>query len=303
MNTKPDQSGSGSYGVHFKASCLLLSLSACLFSANGLATSLAYRPETGICGAAVDGELEKVIEYLKANPTAMTERDAGRTPLHWASESGRTNVVEYLLSIGVDAKLGDAERFTPLHSAAAFRHTGVVKSLLDHGADPKAVAEGGYSVLLSACSGWPKKEIIELLIEAGADPNVKSDDGVTPLQKLSFREPPETLKLLLAAGVNVNQVGWEGTTALHWAIDGDNVEVAHLLAESGADDTARNEKGTTALARVSEKAAQNDFGRHLKWKRVASILAKNAKLKEPASVESPTSKKPAHKFNRRHKNT
>lgn len=279
--------------------CLLVGIIEIECSAN----SYAYRPEKGICGAAVRGELEKVVAYLQADPKARAERDAGRTPLHWAAESGRTNVVEYLLSIGIDPKLGDAKGFTPLHSAAAFRHTGIVKSLLDHGADPKAVAEGGYSVLLSACSGWPKKEIIELLIGIGADPNVKSDDGVTPLQKLSFREPPETLKLLLAAGADVNQVGWEGSTALHWAIDGDNVEVAHLLAESGADGTARNEKGTTALARVSEKAAQNDFGRHLKWKRVAGILAKDAKLKEPASVQSPTSRKPAHEFNRRHKNT
>jgi len=283
--------------------CSLVCLFAGISEIECSADSYAYWPDKGICGAAVRGELEKVVAYLQADPKAMTERDAGRTPLHWAAESGRTNVVEYLLSIGVDPKLGDAKGFTPLHSAAAFRHTGVVKSLLDHGADPKAVAKGGYSVLLSACSGWPKREIIELLIEAGADPNVKSDDGVTPLQKLSFREPPETLKLLLAAGANVNQVGWEGSTAFHWAIDGDNVEVAHLLAESGADGTARNEKGTTALARVSGKAAQNDFGRHLKWKRVASVLAKSAKLREPASIEAPSAETPPQKFNRRHKNT
>jgi len=53
-----------------------------LFAAQAMATTIAYRPKTGICGAAAAGDLAQVRSYLQTNSGAINEQDNGETPLH-----------------------------------------------------------------------------------------------------------------------------------------------------------------------------------------------------------------------------
>ena len=89
----------------------------------------------------------------------------------------RPNLLPWLLKHGVsaDCRLAAGDN-TPLMQAAADGDVSMTKILLEFGADPNAVnARGetplGFSVV------WNHPEIVQLLIDAGADVNSTSDFG------------------------------------------------------------------------------------------------------------------------------
>lgn len=76
------------------------------------------------------GSLEKVQNLTKSSDIHAVEDYSGRSALHKAAFWGHTDVVEYLLELGLDANVKDFNGDTPLHDAARFAHEGVVRSLL-----------------------------------------------------------------------------------------------------------------------------------------------------------------------------
>ncbi|EDQ84869.1 uncharacterized protein MONBRDRAFT_12449 [Monosiga brevicollis MX1] len=71
----------------------------------------------------------------------------GTTTLHKACSSGRVEVVEMLLKLGVDIEAKDTNGTTPLHSACRFGRAEVVKKLLKCGADVKVKDTNGKTPL------------------------------------------------------------------------------------------------------------------------------------------------------------
>ena len=64
----------------------------------------------------------------------------------------------------------------PLNSAAAGRRLDVVEALLDAGADPNARSHAGFAPLHAAAEHGDR-ELVERLLERGADPSAPLDDG------------------------------------------------------------------------------------------------------------------------------
>ena len=58
-------------------------------------------------------------------------------------------------------------KYTPLHKAACIGHTEVV--LLDRGAEPNMADQYGCTPIYKA-AGWGRKEVVQLLLTGGADP-------------------------------------------------------------------------------------------------------------------------------------
>merc|ERR1712037_1021524 len=79
------------------------------------------------------------------------------------------------------------------------------------------------------------KEMVKLLIESGADPNVADIDGGRPLHWAVRNGHVEVAQLLIERGANPNLTDRYGGTPLHEAATGGHVEVAQLLIERGAD--------------------------------------------------------------------
>jgi ankyrin repeat protein len=75
--------------------------------------------------------------------------------------------------------------------------------------------------------------MIELLLNAGADPNAALLEGETPLMTAARTGNADAVRLLLARGANVNAVEkWKQQTALMWAAHEGNAEVAKVLIEA-----------------------------------------------------------------------
>lgn len=113
--------------------------------------------------------------------------------------------------------------------------------LVDRKADPNEKNKKGYTALMYALWWNPNLEIVRLLLEAGADPNIgKSQGGYTALMYALFKKQPnlEIVRLLLRAGARANTVeNQEGYTPLMYALDTEhpNLEIIRLLLRAGAD--------------------------------------------------------------------
>lgn len=92
------------------------------------------------------------------------------------------------------------------------------------------------------------RNIVQKLIERGADVNVSSADrGDTPLMEAAVRGEPEILEDLLKNGADLNVQNENLQTALMLAIGESYIQIAKRLIEAGAQDIGPDELGMTAL--------------------------------------------------------
>lgn len=113
------------------------------------------------------------------DPESSTSR--GYSPLHCAAEKGYTEILTRLLSRGINVN-GSSEIGTPLDLAANLGQFEAMRILLDHNANPNLFSGELFTPLAGSiiCSLPQSLQCVELLLQAGADPNCGSD-GINPL--------------------------------------------------------------------------------------------------------------------------
>lgn len=109
-------------------------------------------------------------------------------------------------------------------------------------------AGGGGITALHAAVYENDLEIMQLLIRLGADPNIATRDGLTPLGSATWSGHFEAVRQLLAVGAKVNvQEYRHGQSPLMNAAWKGHRDIVKLLLEHGADRELRNPDGHTAL--------------------------------------------------------
>lgn len=119
-------------------------------------------------------------------------------------ERGDKVVVDLFLTAGMSANTRDSDSANPVLISAAYKEREeMVDLLLQKGADINAKGEGGITALMYAAE---KKSpvIVQKLIEKGADVNAKSDTGYTALLVAVREKNNGIIKLLLDKGADVN---------------------------------------------------------------------------------------------------
>ena len=102
-----------------------------------------------------------------------------------------------------------------------------------------------------------RPEIMQALLDAGADPNLRSHRGQTAFMAVSiaFTTLEEKVRMLKAAGGDINAQDADGQTALMIAADGfDRSNIVSILLSEGARKDLRDARGHTALERLESKA-------------------------------------------------
>ena len=178
------------------------------------------------------------------------------TPLHEAVVHKNPDVTATLLQAGADVHAGvgfhprDRRGVTPIHAAAARADDPVTISLLVRaGADVNVPTNNGHTPLHEAAATNNNPAIIETLVEAGADVNARAAGGRTPLHMAAAgNSNPAVVSALLKAGAGLHALTATGSTALLEAASGNrNPAVLESLVGAGANVGDRDELGRTPL--------------------------------------------------------
>jgi ankyrin repeat protein len=160
-------------------------------------------------------------------------------------------------------KGGKTNGDTPLLSSIAFSDVEMIKTLLEefHTNPNIPDIDKGFTALfsLSNINKIEKKEIVDILLEKGADVNLASHKGKTPLMLAAQFGHLWMVKKLLDNGADATLMDKNKSNALYWMgyywgeenealID----EIIKLLVEHGADLYAINDFGYTPLSLAKE---------------------------------------------------
>jgi hypothetical protein len=121
-------------------------------------------------------------------------------PLIEAVRSHQADFAEELLAAGADPNVAGEGQDTALLQAAWYCDVRIAKALLKRGAGVKAAEVNGETALTFAAQTCPDGEMVQLLLDAGADPNARSNDGGTALRAAAGN--PRVVDKLLAAGAD-----------------------------------------------------------------------------------------------------
>ncbi|KAJ5368057.1 uncharacterized protein N7496_007817 [Penicillium cataractarum] len=164
-----------------------------------------------------------------------------------------------------DWNLTDAKGNTLLHTAVKHHHRGsvTVSELLKLGLDVNQRNHAGQQPIHKVGAfGENLRDILDILLAAGANLEAKDYDGCTPLTKTMHGHPHHNSRELIAElvkrGANINAQDHKGNTVLSYIIEPYNFKSEHLdfLLAQGADPTTVNYKGDTFL----HKMAANLYG-------------------------------------------
>ena len=229
-----------------------------------------------------------------------------RSSLNIAVSKNKIKCVERMLSSRVNVNALDGNGYHSLIFAAYNNHYSMAKLLLDNGANVNLKTKEGDNplyfcktnamvklllsygatvdnkILFIAIGKEREIPLIDTLIKAGADVNVKSGTGVTllhyvahnvsdekaeffakillshdanlnvqddygftPLHIAAQKNKSELIKFFLDNNADVNLRGNFGSSVLHWAVLSCNISIVELLIKSGADPNAKDRNGQT----------------------------------------------------------
>uniref|UniRef100_A0A2K5EYW5 Uncharacterized protein n=1 Tax=Aotus nancymaae TaxID=37293 RepID=A0A2K5EYW5_AOTNA len=141
-----------------------------------------------VCNLAYSGKLEELKESIQADKSLATRTDQNsRTTLHWACSAGHTEIVEFLLQLGVPVNDKDHAGWSPLHIADSAGRDEIVKALLGKGAQVNAVDQNGCTLLHYAASK-NRHEITVMLLEGGANPDAKDHYEATAMHQAAAKD-------------------------------------------------------------------------------------------------------------------
>ena len=244
-------------------------------------------------GAAISANNLEIVKLLVQAGAAADHRNQGGSGLiDAAAWGGSKEIASYLVDNGCTltlnhaAALGMYERVqdelannpqkamsgsgrgTPLHFAAHGNHVNVIELLLNHGADIRARNFHGHEPLVFAVES-KSPEAVSFLLKHGADPNVLGGHSGAPvLHRAIISKSLAVTRTLLDAGADPNKPGVANKSALHEAVTAGKVELVQCVLDYDVDLEMRTKP--TRLQPGNETALE--YARRTKKAKIVCLL-------------------------------
>ncbi|KAK4694252.1 hypothetical protein P7C71_g3298, partial [Lecanoromycetidae sp. Uapishka_2] len=219
---------------------------------------------------------EELVKILLAQGASVTG-----IPVITAYHGLSPQTVDDLLTRGADVLATDCVwKKTALHWTAEIGSPAMLKVLLRHSTTPNLILRHGSNVYhkdrqgstpLHYAAANARNESIALLLEAGADPNMRDSWGNTPLVRLaqagrfylacklwdpSAADRERAATQLLEAGCDASMKDENGNLAIHYAAENGYGGIIEAIVKSGGDLEALNRAGKKAVECAQKKGQQ-----------------------------------------------
>jgi len=239
---------------------------------------------------AVQNSTLDIIRYMISLGVDINQKDRSGSALYHAVANEKLDVVQFLLSEGADFKseegalweiviqsqntelvhqfikaqldinARDKDRLTPLMRAIKYANSSnidksidIIKMLIANDADVNSIPENYGNWCVKECPillSLRHPRILKLLVEAGADVNIRLGQNKTPLHylaeigrgaQISETWTKESGEILLSNGAEINAVDLDLQTPLHYGCR--SPVISALLMDHGANIHAKDHKG------------------------------------------------------------
>jgi ankyrin repeat protein len=192
---------------------------------------------------------EKILQLLLARGVPIDSRNSdGSTAVErLVASSGSAEDLELLFKFGADPNQETTTGGRLLNRAVHVRNVDAIRTLIRVGADINARDENGRTALINAADySYESLPLVKILIEAGAEIDAQDLNGSTALLfSTGARENIDVY--LIEHGADANLATRDGYTPLMRAAEKCAFSKMRLLVEHGADVSARTKGGTTAV--------------------------------------------------------
>ena len=189
---------------------------------------------TPLQDAATFGHKEIVELLITKGADVNAKTEEGETPLHTAVSNDHKEIIELLIKEGADVNAVAMDDVfsdqTPLDAANKYNQGAVAVLLRKYG--------GKTCVELEALIDSAKKGDIEGIkqhLAAGGDVSFRNKNGDTMLNYAAYLGHKEIVELLVENGAEVNAKGLADWTPLHLAAYNNNEQIVQLLIAKGAE--------------------------------------------------------------------
>ncbi|XP_046848152.1 ankyrin-3-like [Xenia sp. Carnegie-2017] len=220
----------------------------------------------GLYQACLVGDVEAVRWYINIRRTDVNQPDSnGCTALFYCIQKDRVVLVRDLINAGANvnqqAILEEGIKITPCHVAAKYDRKECLKILLDNGADANVKNLFGQTPLHMAARR-KLNDVIDILINHGkVSVNCTDNDMVTPLHLSATpgndNERSKIVQTLLNNGACSLSEDNDGNTVFHEAARNNVDDVLDILIENKGIHFQQNESGFTSIAQVLDKPGKD----------------------------------------------
>jgi ankyrin repeat protein len=212
----------------------------------------------------------KMLKKLVNRNNVNEKNEDGETILNYSIIMGNLKIVKYLLSI--NAEFNNKAKISYNFVVKNGKIISFVKVFENNG-------ETGDTPLIIAIKS-EKEKIIKLLLNKGAEINLKNNHSNIPLNVAIETNNMNIILFLLKKGANVNPEYKSWNTPLILAIKNENFDVVKLLVENGADVNSKNLNNVTPLIyTVSIFSADSKFS-DKRFEIVKYLIKKGAKIED-----------------------